>query len=400
MIYAHSFTPSVGGAETYVRLLAEGLASGMGSENPPRVDVIVVTRTPSGKFDDSSFPFRVVRQPVWTALFRLVHRSDIVHLAGPCLLPMLFGLLLRKPVVIEHHGYQAACPNGLFFFEPTQTVCPGHFKAKRYQKCLQCNRAKVGAAKSLAMLLLTFPRHWMCKLVANNVPITNHVKRRLDLPRSEVIYYGIPDLSSPDKGWALPSAWLPTPLCFAYVGRLVNEKGLSILLEASRELQLRNYKFSLKFIGDGPERARLEDLTDEFHLRERVTFMGYQIGPNLQHALKDVAAVIMPSVWEETAGLAAMEQMMRARLVIVSDIGGLGEVVDGSGLKFAAGDVRSLTSCLQRVLESPSLVNELGDQARMRALTVFPQSTMIERHLCLFDKLVSNKVKDDRKRQR
>ncbi|HXN21364.1 MAG TPA: glycosyltransferase family 4 protein [Candidatus Dormibacteraeota bacterium] len=391
LIYTHAFAPSVGGVETYVRLLAEGLARRISSDRASRIGIIVATPTSSGDFDDSPLPFRVVRQPTWLALFRLVREADVIHLAGPCFLPMLFGLLLCKPVVVEHHGYQAACPNGLFFFEPTQTVCPGHFQAGRYQKCVECNRAKTGIARSLAMLLFTFPRHWMCKLVARNAPITEHVKHRLRLPRSEVIFYGILDVSPPPRdGAAFPD--ISTPLCFAYVGRLVNEKGLPILLQSAKELDRRGYKFLLKFIGDGPERGRLERLTDALELRERVTFTGYRLGSDLQCELQDVTAVVMPSLWEETAGLAAIEQMMRARLVIVSDIGGLGEVVDGAGLKFPPGDVAGLTSCLQRVLDDPSLVGKVGNQARERALALFSQGIMINRHISLFEELLSKKT--------
>ena len=46
--------------------------------------------------------------------------------------------------------------------------------------------------------------------------------------------------------------------------------------------------------------------------------------------------VVMPSQWEETAGLAAIEQMMRGGVVIASDIGGLGEVVSEAGLRYKA----------------------------------------------------------------
>lgn len=390
LIYAHFFAPRIGGAETYVRLLAEGLARGLGSSSSAPVDVVVATSTAAGSFDDSSLPFPVVRQPNWFELFRLIRGADVVHLAGPCFLPMLFGLLMRKPVVIEHHGYQAVCPNGLLFFDPTQTVCPGHFQARRYQKCLQCNRAKSGVAKSLAMLLLTFPRNWMCKLVARNAPITVHVKERLQLPRSEVIYYGVPDLSPAEDPASSPG--MPAALSFAYVGRLVSEKGLPILLQSAKELDHRGYRFSLKIIGDGPERRSLEKLTDSLNLRECVTFTGSQSGADLRRSLQDVAAVIMPTLCEETAGLAAIEQMMRAGLVIVSDIGGLGEVVNGAGLKFSPGDVSGLTACLRRVLDAPALVREIGKQARLRALEFFSYKKMIDRNMALYDQLTVTKA--------
>ena len=53
------------------------------------------------------------------------------------------------------------------------------------------------------------------------------------------------------------------------------------------------------------------------------TITGFLRGHAFVNALQDVNVVVMPSMWEETAGLAAIEQMMRGRLVIAADIGGL-----------------------------------------------------------------------------
>jgi glycosyltransferase involved in cell wall biosynthesis len=352
----------------------------------------------------------------------LVRKADVIHVAGPCLLPMLLGLALRKLVVVEHHGYQAVCPNGLLLYEPTKKVCPGHFMVRQYHKCLQCNAATMGWAKSALELLLAFPRRWACKRAALNVAISRHVDGRVRLPRSAVIYYGIHDpldgktsvaggtpmaprcsehalavsaqgrdsdrsrqaaLAGPS--WSQPST--ETTVTFAYVGRLVSEKGLPLLVEAARRLDAEGYSFRLMFVGDGPERSRLEEQVDALGLHLRVRFTGYLQGEALASALDGVSAVVMPSIWEETAGLSAIEHMMRGRVVIASDIGGLGEVVDGAGLKFTAGDAVGLTSCLQCVLEDPQRVELLGMKARERALRLFSLPRMIREHLALYREL-------------
>jgi glycosyltransferase involved in cell wall biosynthesis len=169
---------------------------------------------------------------------------------------------------------------------------------------------------------------------------------------------------------------------------LVAEKGLPLLVEAAGRLRDRSYDFRLKFIGDGPERKRLEQMVAERGLAGDVTFTGVLAGAALQRATENVAAVVMPSIWEETAGLAAMEQMTRGRLVIAADIGGLGEVVDGAGLKFTAGNVEQLTACMQRVIEDPTLVNEIGGRARSRCLDLFRESQMIENHVAVYRQVV------------
>ncbi len=92
----------------------------------------------------------------------------------------------------------------------------------------------------------------------------------------------------------------------------------------------------------------------------------------------------MPSIWEETAGLSAIEQMMRGRLVIASDIGGLGEVVGGAGMTFPCGDVGRLTACLRLVVDNPALIRRLGERARSRAIELFTQQRMVEDHVNVF----------------
>src|SRR5439155_2641889 len=113
------------------------------------------------------------------------------------------------------------------------------------------------------------------------------------------------------------------------------------------------------FIGDGPERGHLESLVRNLGLSDLVTFTGFLQGRALESTLAGVSAVVMPSVCEETAGLAAIEHMMRARLVIAADIGGLGEIVGGAGLRFSPGDVDGLAACMRCALEDPALVTEL-----------------------------------------
>jgi glycosyltransferase involved in cell wall biosynthesis len=128
----------------------------------------------------------------------------------------------------------------------------------------------------------------------------------------------------------------------------------------------------------------LEELVLQNGLCSQVIFMGSLDGEALRRATADIAAVIVPSIMEETAGLAAIEQMMRGRLVIASDIGGLGEVVGATGLKFLAGNAGQLVSCMERVLEEPGIVNEMGIRARQRSLKLFSEPGMIEEYLDLY----------------
>ena len=94
--------------------------------------------------------------------------------------------------------------------------------------------------------------------------------------------------------------------------------------------------------------------------------------------------MVMPSTWEETAGLAAIEQMLRGRLVIAANIGGLSEVLGDSGLTFAPGDALSLANCLGSVMDNPALIGNYGEKARARASQMFQRSQMIAEHARIY----------------
>ena len=391
LIYSRVFLPVTGGIQTVVSELARGLADRRGANGAERIEVTVVTRTKGGMDDRDSLPYKLVRDPNFLNLIGFVREADVIHVAGPAMLPMALGLLFRKPIVVEHHGYQSICPNGLLVYQPDHSLCPGYFMQKRYQMCVRCNAVNVGWGKSVRSLILTFPRRWMCEKASRNIAVSEHVSRRIALPRTAVVYHGIADEVCGPQDQS--SEGQENPLQIGFVGRLVSEKGLATLLRAVKRLDDEGSKFRLIFVGDGPERPNLESLASNLQFRNRVEFLGELRGEKLAKSVQSMQVVVMPSEWEETAGLAAIEQMMRGGVVIASDIGGLGEVVGEAGLRFKAGDSDALYSRLKEVIASPSLRASLRSAARQRAMQTFGVNSMIEGHLSLYEQVLSERGK-------
>jgi len=171
------------------------------------------------------------------------------------------------------------------------------------------------------------------------------------------------------------------------VGRLVPEKGLPVMFRASSKLLRNGYSFRLRIVGNGPDRRHLEDMVEELGLMARTEFVGAVPVAATHGLLQDAAAVIMPSVWEDVAPLAASEQLMQGNLLIASDIGGLGEIVDGAGLTFPPGDDDALESCMRQVIDNPELAKELRAQARRRGAELFSEERMVAEHLQLYQEL-------------
>jgi glycosyltransferase involved in cell wall biosynthesis len=388
LLYSHAFPPSVGGVETIVASLARGLAQLPKSSNTAPLHLTVVTQTPAGNFDDASLPFRIVRRPGVETLARLISGADVIHIAGPAMTPMLLSWLLRKPYVVEHHGYQAICPNGILLQRPESTVCPGHFQARHYRKCIKCESQDLSWLRSAIKVLLNIPRHSLAKRAECNIAVSQHVATRIALPRTNVIYHGLQP--APDTGNTSPAAMRASTqsstIRFGYVGRFVPEKGIPVLLDAAQRLRQQRRGFEIVLVGDGPQRPQIEELIQRVHAQEFVRITGFLTGDKLAAELNSLDVVVMPSVWEETAGLAAIEQMLRGRLVIVSDIGGLGEVVGGAGLKFPAGDAQRLADQMNEVIQGAQ-VTALGKIAQERAKSLFVADHMIAEHSAVYLKL-------------
>jgi glycosyltransferase involved in cell wall biosynthesis len=372
LVFSHTFWPAVGGVETYVKSLASGFAETEG------VEVTVATDT-AGSGGEDPFGFRVVRKPGITELWRWIGWADVVQLAGPSFAALALALLRGKPVVIEQHGYQAVCPNGLLLHQPTQTICPQRFQRGQYAECWRCNRDVMGGFESLIKLIGTWPRRWLCEK-ATNLCITDHVRDRLDLGRSVTCYYGVEWCEA-----GLPGRAHEGPIEFAYVGRLTEEKGLPLLLQAAADLGREQMPFRLAFIGDGLMRSRLEDEIKTLGISPGIVeITGFLEGERFRERLSRVDVVVMPSIWEETAGLSAMEQMMRGRAVIAADVGGLGEVVGDGGLTFTVGEASRLADLMRKLIGDPRLVAEVGRRGRSRALRLFGFDRMITDHLALY----------------
>jgi glycosyltransferase involved in cell wall biosynthesis len=388
LIYSHAFAPQIGGVETYALHLASGLAArGAGKA----AHVTVVTQSPKKEFDDAAMPFAIVRSPGIVLLRKLIRESDVVHLAGPVIMPLILALLARKPIVVEHHGYQASCPNGLLLYQLTKTACPNHYMKNEFSACLKCNAAESGWFASIKMLMLTPLRRWLCGRVNVNLCISKHVAARLELPHSIVVYYGVPQTNetlASIQGTAFSQSARST-LSIAYVGRLVLEKDVPTIVEAVRLAQSSGYRIAFKIIGDGPDRSRVESAIGAHTFDPPISMTGFLSGDPFKNALSDADVVVIPTIMEETAGLAVMEQLDRAKPVIVSDIGGLAEVAGDAGLKFPPGNAAALAACLRQLVDDPALLRELGLRAKNRASTVFSLDRMIAEHFQIFEKLAA-----------
>jgi len=381
LLYSHFVAPSVGGVETVVMSLATGLSQFSHSGSQLEFELTVVTSTPSDSFTDSALPFKVVRRPSLNSLRKLIRSADVIHVAGAAIIPICLGLVLRKPVVVEHHGFQTICPTGQLLQEPENIPCPGHFMAQRYTYCLACAPTPRPLA-SFHNWLLTFFRRFLCQHVAVNIAPTNWLSGMLQLPRTDIVPHGLP-LSPPLTRLASSQ---PVPV-LVFLGRIVTTKGLQLLLQATRVLQQQNRVVELKIVGDGPERAGLEKFVEDCKLTGQVCFFGRLPDSQIADLLATAHLLVVPSLGGEVFGMVVAENMLRGIPILASDLGAFIEVLGDAGRTFKTGDCSDLARQIAQLLDDPTVSRHLGVAAHQRVRELFPLSRMIDAHAQIYRRL-------------
>ena len=156
----------------------------------------------------------------------------------------------------------------------------------------------------------------------------------------------------------------PAPLpagTFVFVGRLTEQKALPVLLEAVARVEGAR----LELVGDGPERARLEELAGELGLDGRVQFAGALARDEVLAHLAGARAAVLSSAWENLPH-AAVEALSVGTPVVSTAVGGVPEVVhDGeNGLLVPPGDVAALASALGAIARDDALRARLAAGAQ------------------------------------
>ena len=164
----------------------------------------------------------------------------------------------------------------------------------------------------------------------------------------------------------------PSPITrnFVCVGRLCEQKGQLLLIDAARRLLERGEQFNLTFAGDGELRPELEGLIDQYNLRNNVRITGWLSSDQVRRELISARALVLPS-FAEGLPVVIMEAMAVKRPVISTFVAGIPELVKNgqNGWLVAAGDVDELADAMQECLATPADVLDRMGEAGFEAVT-------------------------------
>ena len=213
--------------------------------------------------------------------------------------------------------------------------------------------------------------------------------------RTEVIPFGAavdaaPSLPPPRSPGSRPE--------LLFMGRLVERKGVHLLLEALSILP-RESRPLLHVVGDGPERARLQELSGELRLVDDVVFHGFVSTEEKAERLAGCDAFVLPAVIDskgdtEGLGVVLLEAMTYGKPVIASAAGGIVDIVrDGhNGFLVPPGDASALAGGIRACVENPERARELGAQGRIDVEQGFSWDVIADRLAALYTSVCATRV--------
>lgn len=179
-----------------------------------------------------------------------------------------------------------------------------------------------------------------------------------------------------------------------FVGRLVNEKGAHILLDAIPKV-LHHYN-DVKFViaGKGPQLDYLRSKAMAMNICQTVYFTGYLSDEDLNKLYKCADIAVFPSLYEPF-GIVALEGMVANVPVVVSDTGGMGEIIyhGVDGMKAYTGNANSLADSILEILFNPDRAEEMKKRAFEKVSSIYNWDVISRQTASVYEEIITESGK-------
>ena len=155
---------------------------------------------------------------------------------------------------------------------------------------------------------------------------------------------------------------IATSPSFVCVGRLSEQKGHILLIEAVSQLAAEGLKFKLVFVGDGELRGQIETLIEQLQLQDYIEITGWATNAEVQQYILASQIMVLPS-FAEGLPVVLMEALALGRPVITTYVAGIPELVKPgeNGWLVPAGSVEALKNAMKAALQaSPDQLEKMG----------------------------------------
>ena len=162
-------------------------------------------------------------------------------------------------------------------------------------------------------------------------------------------------------------------LIIGSVGRLNWAKGYDLLIESLSIIKKEHPNFQMKIAGDGPYRNKLENMIDQYSLRDNVFILGELHYNDIPKFYKSINLYTQPSI-SEALSITLQEAMASSLPILASNAGGIPEVIDHNetGILFEKGNKKELLIGLKKIINMDNSQREkMGQKARERSIEKF-----------------------------
>ena len=184
-------------------------------------------------------------------------------------------------------------------------------------------------------------------------------------------------------------------LVIGIVKTLTENYGIEYLIRAIKELEntldIENYKkIRLLIYGKGELKNKLEALTKELQIEDKVIFKGYISNEDVPKALNEMDIFVVPSI-NESFGVAAVEAMACEIPVIASSVGGLKEVIvdKETGYLVPKKDHKEIAKYLKKLILDKNLRTSLGENGRKRVLENYDWNSNVDYMIKIYREIVN-----------
>ena len=174
-----------------------------------------------------------------------------------------------------------------------------------------------------------------------------------------------------------------------FVGRLVQEKGVQVLVESTPSVLRAFPRAKFVIAGTGPKEAELRYRVNSMGLQDKVYFAGYIDDATRNKLYATASGAVIPSLYEPF-GIVALEGMAAGTPVVVSDVGGLSEIVTHgkNGLKAYPGHPDSLANNLLRLLTDEVYAAQIRNEAKRLVEEVYDWNAIAEKTLRTYHRIL------------
>ncbi len=182
---------------------------------------------------------------------------------------------------------------------------------------------------------------------------------------------------------------------FAYLGRVVEEKGLLTLVKALAALPNRHWRLAI--FGSGPFETVVKGKADELGIGDRLNWRGFVPQKEISTRLAQVDAVVLPSEtrgnWKEQFGRVLIESLASGVPVVGSDSGEIPIIIreSGGGIVFREGNVESCTGALQKMMTDHEGRNRMASEGERFVREKYDLSILVERFAEAIEQIAARK---------